>query len=100
MGALYDVLAAAAGSDPEIARLYQRQQGLRYDDQRRVARRLAAKPALRPGLAEARATDIMWAIANPAMHRALVGERNWDAEEYEQWLARLLTCALLADTPD
>jgi AcrR family transcriptional regulator len=100
MGALYDVLATAAGSDPEIAQLYQRQQVLRYDDQRRVARLLAARHALRPGLTEARAADIMWAIANPAMHRTLVGERNWDAREYEQWLARLLTCALLTSPPD
>lgn len=41
----------------------------------------------------------MWAIANRAIYRALVGERGWGAEEYEQWLARVLSCALLAGTP-
>jgi AcrR family transcriptional regulator len=100
MGALYEVLAAAAGSDPEIAGLYRRQQDDRYLDQQRLARILARKHALRAGLSETRSTDIMWAIANPAMHRAMVGERKWGAQEYERWLAHILTCALLTDAPE
>jgi AcrR family transcriptional regulator len=94
-GALYDVLAGAAGSDPEIAGLYRRQQRSRYQDQRRLARSLARKGALRPGLSQARATDIMWAVANPTMHRRLAGERHWTDGEYERWLAHVLTCSLL-----
>ena len=95
MGALYEVLAGAAGSDPEIAHIYQRQQRRRYNDQRRVARSLAAKGALAPGLSEARATDIMWAVANPSMHYRLVAQRRWSPEEYRRWLAHVLTCSLL-----
>jgi AcrR family transcriptional regulator len=95
MGALYDVLTAAAGSDPEIADMYRRQQQSRYDDQRQVARSLARKGALRPGLSEAHATDIMWAVANPAMRQRFVAERRWTADEYERWLAQVLTCSLL-----
>jgi AcrR family transcriptional regulator len=99
MGALYGVLAAAAGSDADIAELYQRQQESRYRDQQLVASALARKQALRPGLSETRATDIMWAVANPTMHSALVGERNWPEHEYEEWLTRTITCALLSDQP-
>src|SRR5690242_15105699 len=95
MGALYDVLAGAAGSDPEIAGIYRRQQQSRYHDQRRLARSLACKGALRPGLSEIHATDIMWAVANPTMHHRLVAERRWTGDEYERWLARALTCSLL-----
>ena len=95
MGALYDVLAGAVGSDPEIADMYRRQQQSRYNDQRRLARSLARKGALRPSLSEAHATDIMWAIANPAMHHRLVAERHWTGDEYERWLAHALTCSLL-----
>jgi AcrR family transcriptional regulator len=94
-GALYDVLAGAAGSDPEIAHMYRRQQQSRHNDQRRLARSLARKNALRPGLSEAHATDIMWAIANPTMHHRLVAERRWTGDQYERWLARALTCSLL-----
>ena len=77
MGALYNVLAGAAGSDPEIADMHRLQQQRRHDDQRRVTRSLARKGALRPGLSEATATDIVWAVANPAMHHSLVAERRW-----------------------
>jgi hypothetical protein len=95
MGGLYGVLTAAAGSDSEIADVYRRQQQSRYNDQRRVARSLARKGALRPGLSEARATDIMWAVANPVMHHGLVAERGWPAGEYQRWLTHVLTCSLI-----
>lgn len=95
MGALYDILASAAGSDPEIGAIHQRQQQRRYNDQRRLARSLARKGVLRPGLSQARATDILWAIANPTMHHRLVTERRWAPGEYERWLAHVLTCSLL-----
>lgn len=89
------VLASAAGSDPEIADIYRRQQQRRYNDQRRLARSLARKGALRPGLSEAHATDITWAVANPTMHHRLVAERRWTGDEYERWLAHTLACSLL-----
>jgi AcrR family transcriptional regulator len=95
MGALYNVLAGASGSDPEVADMHRRQQQRRYDDQRRVARSLARKDVLRPGLSEAHATDIMWAVANPATHHSLVAERRWSPAEYEEWLADVLTYSLL-----
>ena len=96
IGGLYQVLAGAAGSDPEMAKLYRKQQLARYKDQQRLARSLARKGALKEGLPEATATDIMWAIANPNTHYALISERRWTPGQYEQWLAHLLTCALLA----
>jgi AcrR family transcriptional regulator len=95
IGSLYQVLAGAAGSDPEIAELYRKQQQARYKDQQRLARSLARKGALKEGLPEATATDIMWAIANPNTHHALISERRWTPGQYEQWLAQMLTCALL-----
>jgi len=98
-GSLYQVLAGAAGSDPEIAELYRKQQQARYKDQQRLARSLARKGALKEGLPEATATDIMWAIANPNTHYALISERRWTPGQYEQWLAHMLTCALLTDGP-
>ena len=75
--------------------MYRQQQQARYTDQRRVARSLSRQGALRAGLSEARATDIMWAIANPTTHRILIGERGWATKEYELWLAQVLISALL-----
>jgi TetR/AcrR family transcriptional regulator, regulator of autoinduction and epiphytic fitness len=93
---LYEVMAGAAGSDPEIAAVYRQRQQARYADQRRVAELLAGRGALRAGLAADRATDVIWAIANPRTQHALTAERHWTAAEYEAWLADLLATALLA----
>jgi hypothetical protein len=38
----------------------------------------------------------MGAIANPNTHYALISERRWTPGQYEQWLAHMLTRALLA----
>jgi TetR/AcrR family transcriptional regulator of autoinduction and epiphytic fitness len=97
IAALYLVMAAAAGSDPEIADMYQRQQQARYRDQRVVARYLSRKGALRTGLSEAHAADILWTLANPHTYRALVHERQWTTDEYERWLTLVLISALLEE---
>jgi AcrR family transcriptional regulator len=95
--AINEVMAAAAGADPEIAALYERQRQDRYRDQRRLARALARKRALRDGLSEIQAADTIWAIATTRTYRALVHERGWSADQYEHWLAHLLGGALLID---
>lgn len=97
--AINEVMAAAAGADPEIAALYERQREDRYRDELRLARSLARKRALRQGLSEAQAADVIWAIANTRTYRALVHERGWTPDQYERWLADLLACALLAAPP-
>ena len=95
--AINEVMAAAAGADPEIAALYQRQRHGRYKDERRLARSLARKQALRHGLNETEAADTIWAIATTRTYRALVHERGWNADQYERWLAHVLAGALLSD---
>jgi AcrR family transcriptional regulator len=99
IAALTEVMAAAAGSDPEIAVMYQQRQHARYQDQLRLARSLAGRGALRAGLSEAHATDIIWALANARTHHTLIGQRHWAPREYERWLGHMLACALLAESP-
>lgn len=91
--------AVQALSCPEIADLYRGPQQSRHHDQSRVARSLARKGALRRGLSEAHATDIMWAVANPAMYGGrLVAERRWTGTEHERWLAHAFTSSLLEES--
>jgi AcrR family transcriptional regulator len=94
---LYQVTAAAAASDPDIAEMYRNQERARYNDQRRLARSLTRKGALRDGVSETQATDIMWTVANPHTHHALISERGWTQDQYRPWLAQTLTCALLPE---
>jgi AcrR family transcriptional regulator len=95
MAALDEVESAAAGADPDLAEIYRRRQQRRYHAQQRLARTLAARGALRPGLSPERATDILWALANPRTYRALTIQRGWTDEEYQHWLADLLASAVL-----
>ena len=94
--AINEIMAQAAGADPEIATIYQQQRQSRYKDERRIARSLARKGALREGLSETQAADIIWAIATTRTYRALVIERRWTTDQYERWLNDLLAHALLA----
>jgi TetR/AcrR family transcriptional regulator, regulator of autoinduction and epiphytic fitness len=95
--AINEIMAGAAGADPEIAAIYQQQRQSRYRDERRIARSLARKGALREGLSETQAADIIWAVGTTRTYRALVGERRWTTDQYERWLTDLLEHALLAE---
>lgn len=95
MAPLYDVLSGAAGADKEIAEIFRSQQAARRRDQARVVRSLVERGALRRGLSEAHATDVVWVLANPTTYRMLVGDRRWSTAEYEHWLGELLAAAIL-----
>jgi len=100
IAALYEVMAGAAGSDPEIAAMYAERQRARYLDQHGLALVLAHRGSLRAGLSATRAADIMWTLASPRTYHAMVDQRGWAADEYEHWLADMLASACLpAGTP-
>jgi AcrR family transcriptional regulator len=98
--AINEVLLQAAGADAEIAAIYEQQRQARYRDERRIARSLARKGALRKGLSETHAADVIWTIANTHTYRALVEERRWRTDEYERWLENLLARELLRYPPN
>jgi AcrR family transcriptional regulator len=92
---VHRILAEAARSDEDAAALLaeiarQRQQG-----QQRIARSLARSGALRPGLRERDAADIIHALASPEVYGLLVSDRNWSGERYEKWLTATLISQLL-----
>jgi AcrR family transcriptional regulator len=95
-----DLMLSAAGSDPEIAALRsdiqqrQRLAGMRYA----LAAIKGADP-LRAGLDDGEATDILWALTGPDMHRLLRDQRQGTADRYRRWLADAIQ-RLLFDSPD
>jgi TetR/AcrR family transcriptional regulator, regulator of autoinduction and epiphytic fitness len=91
------VLAAAAGSHPAIARVWEQAEAARYADQRRLADQLAQLGLLREALPPERAADVVWMLAGPGPYLDLVRRRGWTPREYEQWLAHQLRGALLDD---
>jgi AcrR family transcriptional regulator len=87
---VYRILSSAAGSDPAAAVLLADYQRQRDDGQRRIARSLARARALRPGVRERDAADVIHALMSPELYRLLVIDRGWPSERYEQWLAGIL----------
>ena len=92
---VYRILASAAGSDPGAAALLAEQARQRDQGQELIARSLARSGALRQGLRERDAADIIHALMSPEVYRLLVGDRGWEPGRYRQWLAGTLIGQLL-----
>jgi AcrR family transcriptional regulator len=94
---LYRILVSAAGNDPDAAALLDTLTQQRQQGQRLIARSLARSGALRPGLRERDAADIVHALLSPELYRLLVVDRGWKPDRYQPWLADTLIGQLLAD---
>jgi len=92
---LFVVLETAAAIDAELEPLLRDKERYRYQDQRRVAASLGRRGQLQTGLSVRKASDIIWALASERVYLALVQERGWSVEEYEEWLTDQLAQALL-----
>jgi AcrR family transcriptional regulator len=93
---VHRILAEAARSDEDAASLLAEFARQRHEGQQRVARSLARSGALRPGLRERDAADIIHALASPEVYALLVFDRGWMEERYEKWLRAILIDQLLA----
>ena len=90
-GDVYLVLSSAAGSDPAAAQLLDEIRGQRDKGQGAIARSLARAHALRRGLRERDAADVIHALMSPELYSLLVRDRGWTPQRYEKWLAATLT---------
>jgi AcrR family transcriptional regulator len=95
---LYRILVSAAGTDPDAAELLDALTRQRQQGQRQIARSLARAGALRPGVRERDAADIIHALLSPELYGLLVIDRSWKAERYEPWLVQTLIDQLLRGT--
>jgi AcrR family transcriptional regulator len=82
-----DMMLSAAGSDPEIATLRsdiqqrQRLAGMRY-----ALTAIKGTDPIRAQFGDDEATDILWVLTGPDIHRLLRDQRHWTADRYRQWL--------------
>jgi AcrR family transcriptional regulator len=95
VASVHRILADAARSDEGAATLLAEIGHQRLEGQRRIARALARGHALRPGIRERDAADIIHALASPEVYGLLVFDRGWSAARYEQWLQSVLVDQLL-----
>ena len=94
--ALRLVLRVAAALDTEAAALQDSIEDQRRVGQARVARALADRGFLAPGLKEAEARDIVYTLMSIDTYRILRLEQRWSGARYERWLANALYRLLVA----
>jgi AcrR family transcriptional regulator len=82
---LLAVLQQAAGADDDLARLWREISDRRATNMRLFAADVAAAQDLRVPVEAA--ADIIWATNSPEVYLLLVGERGWDPDHYQRWLA-------------
>jgi len=93
-------LRAMRDSDAEAAAAWDdRMQAVRHGCAAAV-RALAADGALRPGLAEEEATDLLWALLSVETWERLVRDCGWSQADYERGITELAEAALVAAPGD
>ena len=95
-----DILRNAHGRDESLAEIWLVWQQRHLDAVRRGVAALQGRGALRAGLAFNEAVDAFYALAGTDVFRALVRERGWSPQKYEEWLFGLGCRELLDASPD
>ena len=90
------IIQAAGDADHELAELWQEIQDERHARMGELADLLRAEGLLRSGIDLDQATDILWTLTSNDNYTHLVLERGWSADQYEQWLERVLASTLIA----
>jgi AcrR family transcriptional regulator len=93
--ATFDLLRGAGVVAPELAKLEQQRECLRYERQERMIISLRDAGRLQPALDHATARDIFWMFTGRDVYRMLVRERGWSPQKYQDWLADALVHSLL-----
>lgn len=92
--AVDEIVRAAAGTDHEIARLWDQVKSQRFEGQRALLRMAAGRGGeVDPGIA-----DAVYAMGSPETYGLLVHDRGWSLDRFERWYAGAIGRLLGADT--
>jgi hypothetical protein len=92
---VFEIMRAAAKTEPDIAELLSKLHEERLQNLATVVQRLSAYSALREGLDDEQAAEIVWTITNPGVFSLLTVDRGWSRERYVHWLGDTLARLLL-----
>jgi AcrR family transcriptional regulator len=93
--AAFDLLRGAGVVAPELAKLEQQREALRFERQEGMIVFLRDTGRLRRELKFGQARDILWMLTGRDVYRALVCGRRWSPQQYEKWLADTLVQSLI-----
>ncbi len=92
----FDLMRGAGVVAPELAKLAQQRERLRYEKEKGVIAFLRDSGSLRPDLTFQTARDVFWMLTGGDVYRMLVSDRRWTPQRYEDWLADTLVHSLLS----
>lgn len=95
--AISEVLRAAALTDEEVRRTYQKHEELRRSGFRQVIELLEAKGPLRESLPMDELTDAFMTILGPSTYHVLTSERGWSHQQVMAWLCDILPAVVFSN---
>jgi AcrR family transcriptional regulator len=89
------LLRNASGFSPELRKVEEEFERIRYDMQEQRLQRLLESGKAREQLTLEEARRVLWMLTSREVYRMLVDDGGWTPERYEQWLAQTLVEALV-----
>ena len=95
MAPIFGIMRLAAKTEPDISEILQNVLEMRVHGMEEFIQYLTANDSLEDGFAPGEAAETVWAISSAEVYSLLTLDRGWSGEQYEQWLAKMLTKLLL-----
>jgi TetR/AcrR family transcriptional regulator, regulator of autoinduction and epiphytic fitness len=95
MTPMFEIMRAAAKTDPEIAEMYENILNNRVQGLMAFVRALMRNGPLRDGITAQEAAETVWTLTSADVITLLLTNRGWSAEQYKRWLTQMLKRFLL-----
>ena len=92
---LYDIMRAAAKTEPEIAEMLENILNARVQGMMAFVRALMKNGPLRSGLTPEKAAETVWTLTSAEVFTLLKTNRGWSEQKHKEWLADSLMRLLL-----
>jgi AcrR family transcriptional regulator len=93
---IYEAFRGAASTDPEVRVQWTEILADRRVGAGNVVKMVREHGALRKGLDDESAADIIWILNDPGLYHQLVLQRGWTPERFRSWVAGTMRTQLLA----
>jgi AcrR family transcriptional regulator len=95
MAPLFVALRDASSTEPEAEQVWKEIGERRATNMRKLVRDVRSAKTVRYATSIAEAADTVWALNSAELYVMLTVERGWTPRQYERWLARSLSQAVL-----
>ncbi|MCG2786568.1 MAG: TetR/AcrR family transcriptional regulator [Anaerolineae bacterium] len=95
MAPIFEIMRVAAKTEPDISDALQNVLENRVHGMEEFIRYLTTNGSLQEYLTLGEAAETVWAISSAEVYSLLTIDRGWSGEQYQQWLAKMLTKILL-----